>query len=57
MINLILSRSKNISIIQNIKSPFNSPFFKGGYRGILISFYYAKIKTKKFIKNLGVKKE
>jgi hypothetical protein len=26
---------KNISIIQNTKSPFNSPFVKGGDRGIL----------------------
>jgi hypothetical protein len=41
---------KNISIIQNTKSPYSSPFDKGGSRGISICFYF--ICKKKFIEKL-----
>jgi hypothetical protein len=47
---------KNISIIQNTKSPFiSSPFDKGGFRGILICFYF--ICREKFIEKLIIVKE
>jgi hypothetical protein len=40
---------KNIPIIQILNPPFNSPFFKGGDRGILICF---TLSAKKFIEKL-----